>query len=250
MKLIANRTLPLQAQAFLMALYVGESGGDYGILYGGGHFDAATPSLPGHYGFPQWAGKDNSHAAGAPQFEPETWLAVCMKHAISLNFRSPEDQDTGAWLLAQDDYHSRTGGSLLNILQTGAIAGTATALHSTWTSLSESTFPGRYAAALAMLAASAPPTVPQPSPAPTAPQAPQKGNPMSSILQQLKQWPPTTSTVIGLGVLLGLGSYAWTGSFEGAVAIAGAFKLLCPEAAPALQQGLDLDQKIAQGVKA
>lgn len=63
---------PTPAEVAMLALIrKHESGGEYNILCGGGHFQ--------DYGaFPLWKGFRGSHAAGAYQFEPQTyaWLAM------------------------------------------------------------------------------------------------------------------------------------------------------------------------------
>lgn len=56
---------------------------------------------------------------------------------------------------------------------------------------------------------------------------------MNSLAKQMLQYPPTPSTVIGLGLLVGLGLYELTGSVELAIMVAGVFKVLCPEDASA-----------------
>ncbi|HEX3862749.1 MAG TPA: hypothetical protein VHY35_13750 [Stellaceae bacterium] len=58
------------------------------------------------------------------------------------------------------------------------------------------------------------------------------------MFAQLKQWPPTSTTVIGVGLLLGVGCYFLTGSVEGAVALAGFFKIICPQDAAAVDQAV------------
>lgn len=60
-----------------------------------------------------------------------------------------------------------------------------------------------------------------------------------AILTQLFQWPPTSTSVIGMGMLLGVLDWYLTGSMAQAVAIAGAFKVVCPQ-----DQGAD-DQLVA-----
>ncbi len=65
-----------------------ESGGNYTVGYGGADLSAAPLSTDG---FPQWAGKDNSHAAGAYQFEPGTWAIYADRLGIT-DF-SPKSQD-------------------------------------------------------------------------------------------------------------------------------------------------------------
>lgn len=67
---------------------------------------------------------------------------------------------------------------------------------------------------------------------------------MNNILAQLKQWPPTSTTVIGLGVLIGVGSFWLTGSLEGALAIAGVFKVLCPQDAAAVDTAIGEARKL------
>jgi hypothetical protein len=68
---------------------------------------------------------------------------------------------------------------------------------------------------------------------------------MSTTLAQLKQWPPTSTTVIGAGILVGLGSYMLTGSWEVAAALAGFFKLICPQDAAAVDTAIAEARKIA-----
>lgn len=73
------------------AAYVGryESGNDYTILYGGSHI---TPDMAfDQYGFPQWAGLNNSHAAGRYQFEPRTWAMYAAR--LGIKDFSPKSQD-------------------------------------------------------------------------------------------------------------------------------------------------------------
>lgn len=67
---------------------------------------------------------------------------------------------------------------------------------------------------------------------------------MNSFLAQIKQWPPTSTTVMGSGFLAGLVSYWITGSVEGAVAVAGLVKVFCPQDAPAIDAGLGEARKI------
>ncbi len=153
--------LPREARALLDAIARGESDptakaegiSPYFILYGGGSFEG-FPDRPGYFGFPEWAGKDNSHAAGRYQFEPATWKGTAPLFGLGIpNFRNPADQDWGAWLLAQVDYQARVGASLLRDLQSGRIENIGVVLRPTWTSMSTSTFPARYNAALAAIPA-------------------------------------------------------------------------------------------------
>ena len=133
--------LPREARAFLDAVAVGESGGAdddaaYSVVFGGGHF-----GLPWPPGFPEWGGvrvgDSMTHAAGRYQFEPATW------RGLGGGSFDPENQDGRAWQLAGE-----VKPALLARLVSDSLDGLATALQSTWTSLSEDTFPERYRAAL------------------------------------------------------------------------------------------------------
>jgi muramidase (phage lysozyme) len=122
-------TLDRIARAFLDALAVGESDGTYNELYGGGRFE-------GYDTFPQWAGKDNSHAAGRYQFEPKTWEWVSAD--LGLTDFSPASQDAAAWFLAQHDYKRRSGNRDLHTdLAQGNLALVPKYLKETWTSLND-----------------------------------------------------------------------------------------------------------------
>lgn len=62
---------------------------------------------------------------------------------------------------------------------------------------------------------------------------------MNTALKQLVQWPPTTSTVIGIGLIGAAVDYLLTGSMAQAMFVAGVLKILIPEdaaAAGTLQQ--------------
>lgn len=142
--------LPTVGRAFLDALAVGESGGKddiaaYTVLFGGSHFT-------GFAAFPEWSGVEVgdsvTHAAGRYQFEPATWRGQQAK--LGLPDFSPESQDRAAWDLAETVYKARTRLDLTTELADD-LSGIAAALNSTWTSLSESTFAHRYAAALAAI---------------------------------------------------------------------------------------------------
>ena len=165
---ITAANLPREARALLDAIAQGESDptarregiSPYVILYGGGSFEG-MPDREGYNGFPDWPGKDNSHAAGRYQFEPATWKSIVADFpAGTPNFRNPGDQDWGAWFLAQRDFESRAGAPLLGQLQAGVTQHIGGTLQSTWTSLSDSTFPGRYTAALMAIPETPPPTIP------------------------------------------------------------------------------------------
>ena len=63
---------------------------------------------------------------------------------------------------------------------------------------------------------------------------------MGTTLSQLVQWPPKTSTVIGLGLLIGAADYLFFGNVSWALLIAGAIHLICPEDASAADKLTDL----------
>lgn len=77
---------------------------------------------------------------------------------------------------------------------------------------------------------------------------------MKTIIAQLIQWPPTSSTVYGLAVLAALGCYALTGSMEGAAAVLGVVKIVLPQDAPAIdkamQEAASMERDIATAPKA
>lgn len=198
---MTSANLPREARALLDAIAQGESDpsakregiSPYVILYGGGSFEG-MPDRTGYNGFPEWAGKDNSHAAGRYQFEPATWRGIVPRFGPAIpNFRNPDDQDWGAWFLAQQDYQARSGAPLLNALQVRDIGGIGGVLQPTWTSMSNVTFSDRYAMALALLLVDAPPV-------PAAPPAPPTSAPAVA-----PSVPPAlgTSDVIGGWIRLG-----------------------------------------------
>ncbi len=121
---------PVQ-RSFLGALAQGESGGFSNsamVGYGGGDLSAATPD---QYGFPQWNGVGNTHAAGTYQFQPGTWKDVASK--FGLNFQNPADQDAGAWYTAQ-----AADPNLESDLSSGAFGKVQAALSRIWPSVSGS----------------------------------------------------------------------------------------------------------------
>jgi muramidase (phage lysozyme) len=191
--------LPREARALLIAIARGESDpsakaegiSPYFIFYGGGSFEK-FPDLKGHFGFPDWAGKDNSHASGRYQFQPRTWKGtVAMFPTGSVpNFRNPGDQDWGCWLLAQSDFRARTGLSLRAELIAGRLDDIGGILQPTWTSLSDKTFPARYAAGLAAL-----PIVQEPAPLPEPPLVPV---PVPVPPEPTPLFPPVIDPIISL----------------------------------------------------
>jgi hypothetical protein len=125
---------PVQ-HGFLAALALGESGANGGLFLGTGGSDLSAAKTD-QYGFPIWGGKGNSHAAGMYQFQPGTWDSIAKQ--FNLNFGSASDQSQGAWMLAQQVYNQKTGGSLENALQSGDYSSVQSALKSTWTSVTGS----------------------------------------------------------------------------------------------------------------
>lgn len=122
-----NPNDPLQA-GFLVALSHGETGGSgnpYSVGVGGSDLSAAATDA---FGFPQWTGQGNSHAAGAYQFQPSTWDSIASE--FDLNFQNPNDQNAGAWYLAQ-----QADPTLESDLQAGNYSKIQSALKSIWPSV-------------------------------------------------------------------------------------------------------------------
>lgn len=80
--------------AYLAVLRLGESSNNYKALYGGGNFASYSDHPAINQGF---EGSNNSHAAGAYQFQPQTWREA--KEALSLPDFSPDSQDRAAVFL-------------------------------------------------------------------------------------------------------------------------------------------------------
>lgn len=93
-----NPNDPLQA-GFLAALAQGETGGNSNSAFEGVGGSDLSGAPTDAYGFPQWNGQGNSHAAGTFQFQPGTWDSIASE--FNLNFQNPQDQAEGAWELAQ-----------------------------------------------------------------------------------------------------------------------------------------------------
>lgn len=127
-----NSSDPIQ-QNFLSSLALGESSGGNATFQGTGGADLSGMSVD-QYGFPQWAGVGNSHAAGIFQFQPGTFDAIASK--FNLNFSNPADQEAAAWNLAQTTYSANTGGADLETdLAAGKFSNVQTALASIWPSV-------------------------------------------------------------------------------------------------------------------
>jgi len=126
-----NPSDPTQ-QAFLSALAYGETGSNGGLMEGVGSADLSSAPVD-QYGFPQWLGQGDSHAAGPFQFQPGTWDQLAA--AYNLNFGSLSNQEQGAWTLASTTYQQKTGQSLEAALQAGDYNSVQTALASVWPSV-------------------------------------------------------------------------------------------------------------------
>ncbi len=130
-----NPSDPTQ-QAFLSSLALGETGNASGAWtqgFGGTNLSGAPTD---QYGFPQWSGLGNTHAAGTYQFQPGTWDTIAQTYG--LNFSNPSDQNAGAWYLAQQTYAQATGGSLIDALKSGNFQTIQAALKNVWPSVTGS----------------------------------------------------------------------------------------------------------------
>lgn len=127
-----NPNDPLQ-QRFLSALALGETGNStFAATEGVGGVNLAGAATD-QFGFPQWSGAGDSHAAGLFQFQPQTWDAVAGQ--FNLNFANPQDQAAGAWYTAQQAYKTATGGDLQSALQSGDYSSIQGALQRIWPSV-------------------------------------------------------------------------------------------------------------------
>lgn len=114
-------------QRELLAAIKAVESGNYWQGTGGADLSKAPRN---RWGFPQWSGVGNSHAAGAYQFQPGTWEGVASQY--NLNFANPGDQDAGAWYNAQRVYSARTGRSLDDDLNAGLWDKVRTGLQGEW----------------------------------------------------------------------------------------------------------------------
>ena len=120
--------------AFLNSLALGESSNyGTGAAQEGVHGISLQGAPTDQYGFPEWSGFGGSHAAGTFQFQPKTWSSIASQ--FGLNFQNPQDQYEGAWYDAQQVYQRKTGGSLIDALQSGNYASVQSALASEWPSV-------------------------------------------------------------------------------------------------------------------
>ncbi len=113
-------------------LWKGEAS-DFNILFGGKTFSSYDqhPADKGWLGGYTAAGP--THAAGLPQFQPDTWHGEAQK--LGLTDFSPVSQIKGGLDLAETVYRKQTGGDLLTDFKAGKLDQIDSALHSTWTSL-------------------------------------------------------------------------------------------------------------------
>lgn len=118
-------------QAFLAMIRQFESGGDYSILYGGGHFtDYSThPNVRVPFFNPATQRNDYSTAAGAYQIINPTWRGLKF---LGLGDFSPRSQDVMAVQLL------KACGALADIVA-GDFVGAIDSASGTWASLPKST---------------------------------------------------------------------------------------------------------------
>lgn len=147
MGLVAYNREDAEQNAFLATVRQLESGGNYYVGNGGANLAGAPVD---QYGFPQWSGQGNSHAAGAYQFQPGTWKEIASR--FGLNFQNKADQDEGAWYNAQIKYSDKTGGRDLDAdLDAGKFQFIQQTLSMEWTS-----FPKGFAKTIAGYLGSSP----------------------------------------------------------------------------------------------
>lgn len=148
----AATDLPQEAYGLLGVIGGTEAPG-YNVINGGGRFDSFSdhPRQRGAGG--------TSTAAGKYQFVMRTWDRV----AGANGFRdfSPENQDRGAWWLAQQDYKTNTGRDLMTDLRAGNYSSIRRGLASTWegiAKLSDAQFAARMSRASGVSPSFADPT--------------------------------------------------------------------------------------------
>lgn len=124
----AATDLPPQAYGLLGVIAGSESPG-YDVINGGDRFTAydAHPNMKGAGG--------SSTAAGRYQFVFGTWTRVS-KATGAADF-TPENQDKGAWWLAQADYKTNTGRDLSADIAAGNYSQIKAGLGSTWEGLAK-----------------------------------------------------------------------------------------------------------------
>jgi muramidase (phage lysozyme) len=145
------------AATFLGVIAAKESGGRYGVRYGGAdgpqdisNFDDhprqfATITSGPHKG-------KKSSAAGKYQFTATTWDRAAK--ALGLTDFSPANQDKAAWWLAQQDYAANTGRDLITDIENAEYSRIRSGLAGTWEAfakMSDDTFAGLFASGGAAL---------------------------------------------------------------------------------------------------
>lgn len=133
---VTDTSLPPEARAFLNGIAEAE-GGTYTNRFGGGEM----PDPNKHPETKVKAYGTESSAAGRYQILSKTWKGLQKKYPGLVDF-SPVNQDRAAWLLAQDDYKTRTGRDLLTDLKAGDTSKIKAGLQDTWSALK--TKPFRY----------------------------------------------------------------------------------------------------------
>lgn len=123
---LVAQDLPPEAAQFLNVTASTESP-DYNVINGGKRF-ASFSDHPREKG-------TGSTAAGRYQFVQDTWDRVAAANGFS-DF-SPENQDRGAWWLAQEDYRTNTGRDLLGDIRAGHYDVVRRGLGSTWEGLAK-----------------------------------------------------------------------------------------------------------------
>lgn len=179
--------LPAEARKLLDYIARPESGGRYNVVYGGGTFDdySAHPGIYNTIGSGPNAGKKSS-AAGRYQFLERTWKDIAGRYGLP-DF-SPQNQDLGAWYLANEAYKAKTGGDLLTDLKSGAYDKVASALSGTWTSLAGG-IEAQPGGAAKHLAAAPVPNQPVALAPPPAPQGLATAAPISGLATPQQQQP-------------------------------------------------------------
>lgn len=66
---------------------------------------------------------------------------------------------------------------------------------------------------------------------------------MKTIIAQLFQLPPTSSTIYGVAILVFVVSFMLTGNWEVAGVVAGLLKIVCPQDAPAIDRALTVAER-------
>jgi muramidase (phage lysozyme) len=143
-----NQNLTPEARALLDTIASRESQGRYDVMYGNTESNPRLITDFSHHpnqGAEIMSGPNRgltSTAAGRYQFINGTWTDIANRH--NLRDFSPESQDMGAWLLAQEEYRRDTGRDLQRDLTDPSRRGAITeSLRDQWTSLPRGIEQGR-----------------------------------------------------------------------------------------------------------